>query len=173
MEHGAQEGGGAAVIPCDECHQRPASLHVVRIADGHKEERNLCERCALEKGDLPFAWEPHPLQQLLAGMLKPQPQAVEVRCPKCGTTYADFARTSLLGCAACYQAFKAHLGPVLRRVHGGGRHRGKTLAPRAGDGRPSVEGLRAELREAVAKEDYELAAVLRDRMRAAESRGGA
>lgn len=159
------------MIPCDECHQRPASVHVVRIVDGRKEQRNLCERCAIEKGELPFAWEPHPLQQLLAGMLKPQ--AVELRCPTCGTAYADFARTSLLGCPDCYRAFESQLAPVLRRVHGANRHRGKSPSRHRADRPQDVERLRADLEEAVAREDYERAAILRDRLRASGAQGGA
>jgi protein arginine kinase activator len=161
------------LIPCDECRQRPAAVHVVRIVNGQKEERNLCERCALEKGELPFAWEPHPLQQLLAGMLSPQAAlgapAVEPRCPTCGMGYAEFARTSLLGCPDCYRAFGAQLKPLLRRVHGADRHRGRAPARHPGARPHEIARLRAELQDAVAREDYERAAALRDRLRAMEA----
>lgn len=152
------------MIPCDECRQRAAVVHVVRVVGGKRQESNLCERCALERGDLPFAWEPHPLHQLLAGMLKPQAQAEAPRCPTCGTSYSEFARTSLLGCTDCYRAFGNQLAPVLRRVHGANRHRGKGVAQR--EESLSAEQLRSELQDAIAREDYEGAAVLRDRLRA-------
>ena len=39
---------------CQECNQRPATLHFTKIVNGEKEEFHLCEKCAQEKGDMYF-----------------------------------------------------------------------------------------------------------------------
>jgi len=159
------------VIRCEICGRRPAAVHVTRVTNGQKVEQNLCEQCALERGELPFAWEPHPLQQLLAALLQPVQAGARgsvappvTVCPTCGTDYAEFAKTSLLGCPDCYKTFRSQLEPILQRVHGAGRHRGKVPGPRRKEA--ETERLREELKEAVKNEDYERAAQLRDQLRA-------
>lgn len=47
------------------------------------------------------------------------------RCPVCGTTFSDYERTGLLGCASCYDVFKDSLLPVIGRIHGKTEHVGK------------------------------------------------
>ncbi len=70
--------------------------------------------------------------------------------------------------------FSQQLEPVLRRIHGGTVHAGKIPARQAGPlkVRRELEGLRQELKEAIGKEDYERAAVLRDRIRLLERHRG-
>ena len=34
---------------CQECNQRPATLHFTKIVNGEKEEFHLCEKCATRK----------------------------------------------------------------------------------------------------------------------------
>ena len=37
---------------CQECNQRPATLHFTKIINGEKEQFHFCEKCAQEKGEL-------------------------------------------------------------------------------------------------------------------------
>ncbi len=37
---------------CQECKERPATLHFTRVVNGEKTTIQLCERCAQEKGEL-------------------------------------------------------------------------------------------------------------------------
>jgi protein arginine kinase activator len=168
-------------MTCDNCHQRPAKFHVTRIVNGQRSEEDLCEECALQRGELPFALQPMAaLQQFLAGMLQGQgapllEQAPQARCPSCGLTYAEFGRTGMLGCADCYRAFGEALRPLLRRIQGAGQHSGKL--PRRAGGELSrqreLRDLREQLQAAVQQEDFERAAVLRDRIRELERSGPA
>ena len=167
-------------MDCDRCRERPARYHVKRVVNGETvRELDLCERCAAaEQGELAAAMaEPHlTIHQLLAGLLAGVGEAggagagagVGARCPRCGTSYAEFARTGLVGCQACYDAFGDQLEALIRRVHGKSRHEGK-LPLRAGASfrtRRAVDELRHELEQAVAAEAFERAAELRDRIRA-------
>lgn len=172
---------------CQRCERRPARYHVNRTVNGEVvQEMDLCEQCATETGQLPEGgWDPHAALQLwLTGVLgvpqgavteKAQATAAAVSCPKCGTTYAQFARSGLLGCPDCYQAFQPQLSALIRRIHGASHHEGKTPV-RTGTGirkRHAMEELRRQLAEAIATEAFERAAELRDRIRAEESVGRA
>lgn len=125
----------------------------------------------------------------------PTEVAKATQCPTCGTTYAQFRHDGLLGCADCYATFEVQLGPLLERAHEGGTHHvGKiprrVSAPPLGlpQGRMArpvaepvpaasareeaekerkrrAEVLRRRLAEAVAAEQYETAAKLRDELR--------
>jgi protein arginine kinase activator len=169
---------------CERCHDRPARYLVKQVINGQTVgELNLCEHCAAEHGDLPAApgqtvEAPFSIQQFLAGLVgdagepggaaPPARETVQgLRCPRCGRTYPEFARTGLLGCSECYEVFSAQLQPLIRRIHGKTRHEGKTPVRSAVDLRRRRErdALRHELAEAVSREDFEKAAELRDRIR--------
>ncbi len=114
------------------------------------------------------------------------------QCPGCGLPFASFRQHGLLGCAICYTAFADQLGPLLDRAHDGATHHtGKmprrilpggadagTLAPDAPGGAPSPPKptidlqdilhreaqLRKQLQSAIAAEQFERAACLRDEL---------
>ncbi len=52
----------------------------------------------------------------------------EVRsaCPYCGMTVREFQRTGLVGCAHCYQTLSHAVYPVVTKMQGGEKHRGKS-----------------------------------------------
>lgn len=160
---------------CQECGEKPATVHLTRITNGKKTELHLCESCAREKGELGF--EPaFALQHLLAGLLNQDGAGAAsktepvVRCSRCGMTYADFVRKGRLGCSHCYVELGERMEPLLRRIHGSNTHTGKL--PRRGGQRArlrrEVVDLRGELSEAVSREAFEEAARLRDRIRELE-----
>jgi len=90
-----------------------------------------------------------------------------LRCPACGFTQAEFKKTGRLGCADCYRTFAEGLEGLLKSMHKGTRHVGK--APQAQHFSPDLEGqlkaLQRSLEKAVADEDFEQAAVLRDQIK--------
>ncbi len=76
-------------------------------------------------------------------------------CPVCGRSYADYKRTGLVGCAACYETFREELMPVIRRMHGKTVHMG---GHPLGNGRlyellDERNRLRAELEGALRRKD--------------------
>lgn len=162
---------------CDNCRQAEATVHVTQFINGEKRESHLCEACARQEGEMWF--EPvFSVNKLLGGLLDLEagagvgasPVRTRLRCPNCGLTFADFKRLGHLGCSQCWETFDQQLEPVLRRIQGGTHHTGKVPA-RAGSAlrrRREIERLRQELQAAVAKEEYERAAELRDRLRALE-----
>ncbi len=119
----------------------------------------------------------------------------EVVCPNCGTTYENFVETSRFGCSDCYSVFGPLLDENIRHLQGSDRHVGKrpehVLREEAAKARErAVEAangagaaaedaselprltkeerirlLQARIKDALRKEDYEEAAVLRDEIR--------
>ncbi len=86
----------------------------------------------------------------------------EARCKRCGRSYSEFQKTGKFGCAECYEAFEAPVDVALKRIHSSCEHRGK-IPKNAGAGiskKKQLEALKAQIAEAVAKEDYEKAALL-------------
>ncbi|GAB6932097.1 MAG TPA: UvrB/UvrC motif-containing protein [Calditerricola sp.] len=163
---------------CQECGQRPATLHFTKIVNGDKTEFHLCERCAREKGELiPGMSNTFSIHNLLSGLMNfdvpthTGHPAQALRCNVCGLTYTQFSKTGRFGCPACYEAFDAHLEPLFRRLHGATAHTGKVPARAGGVMRLAreLERLKAELKQAVAREEFERAAQLRDRIRQLEA----
>ena len=93
-----------------------------------------------------------------------------VQCPRCGLLYSQFKETGRLGCAECYTAFQFQLRPLLRRIHGDTRHRGKTpVRGPAESGARQIQRLHDELQRAVEREEFERAASIRDDIRRLEA----
>jgi protein arginine kinase activator len=49
-----------------------------------------------------------------------------IACPVCGFTQADFKKTGRLGCSACYDVFGESLESMLKNMHKGSEHVGKS-----------------------------------------------
>ncbi|MFO7264710.1 MAG: UvrB/UvrC motif-containing protein [Limnochordales bacterium] len=163
---------------CEQCKQAPATVHITQVVNDVRREMHLCEQCAAQvTGDLGLSWPTFSFNKLLGGLLAPDSvtglagaPATGGRCPNCGLSFADYRRMGLLGCSQCYETFDRQLEPVLRRLHGNTVHTGKVPLRQAGRLRieRELERLRQELQEAIGKEEYERAAVLRDRIRMLE-----
>jgi protein arginine kinase activator len=148
---------------------------MTRIMNNKKEQIHLCAQCAREQGELNF--EPFSVQSLLAGLLgsgfvypafeqKPKPESQPI-CQNCGTSFADFTHTGRLGCAQCYETFREALNPLLRRIHGSVYHTGKVprCLGRQVHTRRGLAELQEQLQRFIEREEYEQAAVIRDKIR--------
>lgn len=167
---------------CERCKERPAVVHMTQIINGNKSEINLCEICAKEVNPVGFGFDPKWMLQNIFADLFNQPlggtpsvqvdRAAPVQCGQCGFTEAQFAHVGKLGCPECYDRFADKLDPLLRRIHGNLVHTGKI--PRRTGGtlglRREIEGLKQRLQEAVSREEYEIAAEIRDKIRELESK---
>lgn len=166
---------------CQECNQRPATLHFTNFSNGEKTEMHLCERCAQEKGDM-FMMNNGPgfsINSLLAGLFNMeaafQGQKKEafqtekvLQCPQCSMTFPQFVKVGRFGCATCYDAFRDQLTPILRRLHSGNfSHNGKIPKRVGGDIhlRKTIDDLKQTLKDLISQEEFEKAAETRDQIR--------
>lgn len=169
-------------MECQECHERPATIHFTKIINGEKMEYHLCEICAKEKGEEMAGYNGFSIHNLLSGLLnyeqliKSQEKQVtptsEPKCPKCGLTYQEFTQLGKFGCDECYKTFSNHLNPILRKVHSGNTtHIGK-IPNRVGSDlqvRKKLEQLKGQLQKLIETEEFEEAAEVRDQIRALEN----
>lgn len=163
---------------CDECGIRPAQFHLTTISGEEKTERNLCPVCMAKYQKQIPGLDFTNLAGLISGFLESAAAArdgeeqpdenAQLTCPNCGTTYAMFQKSGMLGCAQCYQAFRKPLEGLLMRVHGNTQHAGRIPGGVKSDVsiRMNIDRLRQDLVKAIAAEEYEEAARLRDRIRA-------
>jgi protein arginine kinase activator len=153
---------------CDVCKQNQATVFLTQIVDGKMQKVNLCESCSKEKGVTdPTSFE---LTDLLYGLGAAQEMergSTAQKCPTCGFSQADFKKTGRLGCANCYTTFADGLASLLKGMHKGTDHVGKVPARMAKtiERETQLKTLQRDLRKAVASEDYEVAATLRDQIR--------
>lgn len=161
---------------CQICGKNQGTVHITEIHDNKMSEIHVCERCAEEKGiNATAKKQKFDIADLLAGMVDDVTNTEEERighihCPRCGLLYSGFKETGRLGCPECYTAFQFQLRPLLRRVHGDTRHRGKVPA-RDSEGATrsrQIQRLHDELQRAVEREDFERAAAVRDEIQRLE-----
>jgi protein arginine kinase activator len=163
-------------MKCDVCEKDGATVHLTEIINGKVKKFHLCEECAKEKSE---EMQSHfGLSDLLSSLMDFEPSMSEsmvkestaVKCPQCGMTYYDFQKRGRLGCGKCYETFHKKLAELLKKIHGSDRHVGKTpyKEEKARKGSESLERLRGELEELIRKEEFEKAAVLRDRIKELE-----
>lgn len=153
---------------CQRC-PKEATVHLTERVDGRRRELHLCAGCARKSGlVLPETPPDLGLDSVVQSLIAKHVgelvgELAELSCPDCGMRYMDFRVGGRLGCPQDYQGFNHGLLPLLQRFHGATRHVGKRARPR-----PEAAQrlrLRSRLREAIALEDYEEAARLRDRIR--------
>ena len=174
---------------CEKCKIREANIKYTEVYGGVKTEHNLCSQCASETdfGQYSAIFEGEfPLGKLLSGLLGLQPSSARqqrmqnVVCPTCGTTYEEFIENSRFGCADCYHVFDLLIGEQIKKLQESAVHTGKQPKLQAKSrvsspnfvgktmefsGEEEIKQLEVKLKEALRMEEYEEAAVCRDKLK--------
>ncbi len=161
---------------CENCRKEEAKVTFKEMVGSEMTELHLCETCAKRKG----LWEilskiqktATSLVTGLVGGADQKPAAEDnLQCPQCHLTYGNFKKSARLGCSKCYEAFAKELIPLMRRIHGSTSHVGKlpSSLDKMPQARREVKRLRDALRQAIAQEEFEKAALLRDELKKVES----
>jgi len=161
---------------CCICKEKDAKVHLTQIVGDKMQKVDLCEECAKQKGvndpagfslaDLLLAWAPP--RRL------PRETSPDVKCPHCGFTQADFKKAGRLGCSECYVTFAEGLEGLLKTMHKGIKHMGKVpqSLQQSRDLSEKLKTLQKKLDKAVAEEDFEQAAQVRDEMKMTKDKLG-
>jgi protein arginine kinase activator len=170
-------------VYCQECHERPASLHFTKIINGEKTEFHICEQCAKEKGEVIPGSTAFSIHHLLSGLLNfEQPfsgnpsereKTSSLKCTKCGMTYSQFTKTGRFGCSNCYTTFNEKLNPIFKKIHSGNTTHSGKIPKRIGDDlheKRKLKELKQTLQQLISKEEFEEAAILRDQIRSLENK---
>ena len=134
----------------------------------------LCESCARDRGivagkgslDLNF-------DELIGASLD-QPRALTSLCPKCGIALSEILREGRLGCASCADAFASELSRAIGKAAPGLLDEESDFLSSTAESVSRLEApapdLGGRLEAALAREEYEKAALIRDEI-ARASRG--
>jgi len=160
---------------CRRCANQ-ATLHITEILDGNASEVHLCEKCAREYLNDSESLDSEGAAAELAAKLEELQEAEDedfdhLQCSGCGITFSEFRDIGRLGCPSCYEDFRNELRPLLENIHEELLHGGKrpTRIPGHSEEQSRVLQLRTQQREAIQQEDYETAAMLRDKIAEIES----
>ena len=154
---------------CQKCGAKTATVFYRENKNGMERQMHLCTDCAKSMGIGDFQ------ENLFSSfsLFSPHTEAKKGKaCPLCGTTLSQIRHKGKFGCSSCYDTFAPllDLTPFVGKGYGNETPAPseKTEAPRAA--KSELEELKAQLKKAIAAEDYEHAAVLRDEIRAKEAK---
>lgn len=172
---------------CNICNKNPATIHIQEIINGEKKSLHICGECAAKKSQNDPVLQGFNLAEMLynlSGEMNPpsideEPQTDDsvpsVTCDICGWDTAKFRKTGRLGCSKCYAVFSEIITPALKNMHKGTMHVGKrpgdlSSAKEASKVVLEVMNLQKELDELVLREEYEKAAIVRDKINGLKNR---
>ena len=171
---------------CNICHKNTATIHIQEIVGNEKKTLHLCQECATKKAQEDSSFQALNLAEVLYNISnqlsteKKEDNAADqehsgIFCTTCGWDYASFRKTGRLGCPDCYNAFYETLKSAIGAMHRGTTHTGKipgTFQGKLPKHKPAdrgilkreLEKLQNNLNIAVANEEFERAAILRDKI---------
>jgi protein arginine kinase activator len=160
-------------MKCECCHKTEATIHLTQVIDGEVKKLNLCQICAQKNGiDLN---SPISITDVLLGLgdqagkkrSKSDLSEFDLSCSRCQMTRAEFKKRARLGCPECYNAFMGELSALTQAMHHSRQHVGKIPARQGNEARITAQigALQKDIETAIAKEEYEMAANLRDKIR--------
>ncbi len=165
---------------CNRCNKNEARVHLVKMINGKKTEMCLCEKCAKEisnGGLIPFMFEGTEAEEFSKNIEsvfnemknkenKFSPK-IDIICKHCGLTLNEFKKNKKLGCSECYDSFCKELEKIAIDLQGKDIHLGKI--PKGEKDKLNklkrITSLENKLKKAIAMEEYELAAILRDKIK--------
>ena len=167
---------------CEKCNKNIANVYLKNSINGEVTEHHLCSACAaalygqnlmgLSGGDFkPDVFDAFNFGKFAAGA---GPAQKNSKCPMCGLSFSDIAKSGKAGCGKCYAAFKSELEPSVMRIHGTARHTGKipkNMSERLGVKR-KIEELGRKLKKMVADQNFEEAALVRDEINKIKKESG-
>ena len=164
---------------CQKCNLKEANTYVKRIINGKVSEYHLCNECAEKMGySNMMSTGFKDFSNLLGGLFgEPSNDSLMQikRCPCCGNSISDIINSGKVGCAECYSVFKRELMPSIKKIHGNTVHCGKGSTVKSSDSKRNdtdliIKDLKQKLADAVEKQQFELAAQLRDRINNLENK---
>ena len=177
---------------CEKCKIREANVFYTEIVDGDKKnEHHLCSQCAKDLDQYTGLFDKDfSLSKLLSGILgdvfenNENKDYRQIVCPTCNTSYDDFIKNSMFGCKDCFEVFNLLINDNIKQIHGNDKHVGKIpknyhksdkILPKSvvtesidaifSDEDKEIEILKQKLEDAIKIEDFEQAAILRDKIK--------
>jgi protein arginine kinase activator len=162
-------------MKCDICQDQDAEIFMRQVILNIQTELHLCPDCAHERGirvngdKLEFSLAGF-IEALKAKALYFQSAGDNRVCPVCGQSLMEIQKSRVAGCPECYATFAPEIKKLMETSGVTGQYAG-SFPTQLGQFHSTLTDrmtIRAKLEESVAKEDYEKAALYRDRLRSLE-----
>jgi len=172
---------------CENCGKNEVEVLIKQVMNQEVRNLNLCRTCAEELGFISALMPSITISFSLADGSHKKPKVRKILprknevlsdslcCSACETKFSAFREEGLLGCPKCYEEFRVPLGAYLQKTQGSESHwiasdifkdiglaAGKEDFEDDAGSAEDITRLRLEMYDAVAREDYERAAELRD-----------
>ena len=156
-------------MKCEICRSNDAVIKLVEIINDEKFEMNLCMECAKKKGlNNPEANLKMIIEDaisMLENRRTRKRNTIEKKrlsCPFCLTTLSEFKRKGKLGCKHCYTIFWSEVVSVFNSYQGLDTNELPTIIAETQE--EKIKRLQKELKQVVKSEEYEKAAIIRDKL---------
>lgn len=171
-------------MQCNICNKNDATIHIQEVINGAKKSLHICQGCADNKGLNVAGLNGINLAELFKSVhntLAPKQTAIKAPqdtnisiqpdlqiCSSCLWDSEKLKKTGRLGCSECYKAFSGILNHSIPNLHRGFSHVGKkpNSSPH-GKNEAMVDLFRLQMKldKLVQSENYEEAALIRDKIK--------
>ena len=153
---------------CDVCKEREAIVVVQQISNNQKKEIHLCMICATEKGLIPTQEN---IGKTIGNLFTKKEVPADNRiCPVCGFKISKMKMDYSVGCPECYSVFSSDIQDFFKGNKITESYTGR-MTERLANFRSVLTDrllLQSKLEKSIEQEDYEKAAIYRDRLKALE-----
>lgn len=172
---------------CDKCKKNEATVHIKEFHNGKCTNLHLCSECAGESDNngalsgigfnlAEALFNFNKIAGQISGTSSDKAGGFTAETPtcKCGWNIEKIRQhDGKVGCPQCYKTFGQMIKSAIEHVQHGSIHLGKRPQG-VGQNSPAVkkselESLQNELKNLIAREEYEAAAICRDRINALKS----
>ncbi|MBE6638448.1 MAG: hypothetical protein E7616_03195 [Ruminococcaceae bacterium] len=153
---------------CERCKHKKATVRYTYTVNGSTNVYSLCEDCylAVSGSDYFFSGWLFPGSIQLNADTNPK-----LKCDLCGSGFDDIAANGKVGCARCYRTFEKKLAPMIARLHGDNAFKQDNCQVESSASMRLIE-LQQQMDKAIEEENFELAAKLRDEIKALNQKEG-
>ncbi|MCF7791862.1 MAG: UvrB/UvrC motif-containing protein [Victivallales bacterium] len=179
---------------CEICKKKEAVVHIQEIVKGRKKTVHMCQDCAASKGVEAIGMQGINIAEILYNLStqnsfpkkentlnsdknkkyskKRKPIQLTL-CPNCKWDSEKFQKTGRLGCEKCYEAFSDIIIKTISNIQKGNLHIGKRPGENTSETSMlmmDILNLQKQLEACIAKEEFEKAAEIRDKLNGLKNR---
>lgn len=160
---------------CDNCKIKNASIFYNQNINGENKQYNLCYECSKKINEDVIFFDIFKDFFFNFNNFEFSGENLRFKCEKCGNTLEDIKNTGKMGCENCYILFKENILPIIKNIQYDNKHIGKSFDIIDKNNKKEnfekdtyKNNLKQDLKKAIEIEDYELAIILRDKIREIE-----
>lgn len=170
---------------CDKCNKNEAQFCIIETKDGQKNERYLCSKCAFNKNVSDDDFFQNFINNIISNVVNYYNEQLseaaednninnneykEGKCENCGLSLKEITKLGKVGCSHCYSTFNDALSQIILKLQGSNKHEGKVVQKFEKEIYTvrEIGLLKDRLKQKIKEEQYEEAAILRDKIKELE-----